>query len=169
MPYDTHFPEAYDKFKSHNDLPSKFRNKLSETELHTANAYDNSILYTDYILSHCIKLLRESEGMAFLLYFSDHGEEVFDSQQLSGRSFDNLTESLCRIPFFVWQNETYQKSNKLFIDLERPYSTDDVIHSMMDLIGVSYDKKDTCRSIFSPEFQPKVRKVNDKNFDEEVK
>lgn len=169
MPYDIRYPDTYKHFETKSDLPSKFRNEMSAKEIETANAYDNSILYNDYIISEFIRLLRKSDGLAALLYFSDHGEEVFDSRHLSGRSLNHLTESLCRIPFFVWRNEEYRSLDNLSIDVERAYSSEDVIHSMMDMFGISYELKDSCRSVFSDQFKQKKRMVNDRVFDESVK
>lgn len=169
MPYEIRYPQKYEHFRTKSDLPSKFLSEMNEKEIETANAYDNSILYNDYIISEFIRLLRSSQGLSSLLYFSDHGEEVFDSRHLSGRSLNHLTQSLCRIPFFVWRNEEYLNLNNLSIDVERAYSSEDVIHSMMDMFGISYELKDTCRSIFSDQFKQKKRMVNDRVFDESVK
>lgn len=38
------------------------------------NCYDNSIAYTDHILSELILRLKERKGISFLVYLSDHGE-----------------------------------------------------------------------------------------------
>lgn len=166
FPYNIRYPNSFDKFKTQEDIPSKFLKKMNNDEISTYNAYDNSILYNDFVLSKFINELKPLDGAAFLLYISDHGEEVFDSQHYSGRSFDNISQSMCRIPFILWRNEKYRSLNNLDIDTNKVYSSDDIIHSIMDLIGVSHMQKDTCRSIFSTEFQQKRRKVNDKWFDD---
>lgn len=45
------------------------------------NAYDNSIRYTDYILSGMIDRLKERDVRAAILYASDHGEDIFDDER----------------------------------------------------------------------------------------
>jgi lipid A ethanolaminephosphotransferase len=41
------------------------------------NAYDNTILYTDYLVNRVIQLLQWLDGTAsVMLYMSDHGESL---------------------------------------------------------------------------------------------
>lgn len=42
------------------------------------NAYDNTIRYTDLVLSGVIERLSRHGGMSAMLYTSDHGENIFD-------------------------------------------------------------------------------------------
>ena len=55
--------------------------------MQTINAYDNGTLYNDYIIRTCIEMVRKQDGMSAMLYFSDHGEEVYDCLKNAGRSF----------------------------------------------------------------------------------
>lgn len=45
------------------------------------NAYDNTILYTDHLLSELIETLAGTGVKAGLLYSSDHGEDIFDDER----------------------------------------------------------------------------------------
>ena len=45
------------------------------------NAYDNTILYTDYVLAELIDTLRKTGVRSALLYASDHGEDIFDDSR----------------------------------------------------------------------------------------
>jgi lipid A ethanolaminephosphotransferase len=71
--YYKRFPEKFAKFKPfcNNDTPQN----CSKDELN--NAYDNTILYTDYVLSKLIDILKEKEEYnTFMFYASDHGESL---------------------------------------------------------------------------------------------
>jgi len=71
--YYKRFPEKFAKFKPYcnNDTPQN----CSTDELN--NAYDNTIVYTDYVLSKLIDILKEKkEYNTFMFYASDHGESL---------------------------------------------------------------------------------------------
>lgn len=164
FPYLIRYPIEYNKFTD-DKIPSRFSNELSLDEKIVANAYDNSILYNDYVISKIINRLRSENGLSAMLYFSDHGEEVFDSLHYSGRSFGEITSGMYEIPFILWCNEKYKSTISLSINTFRPYCTDDVIHSIQDLVGVNYRMKDSSRSIFNSSFNPKKRQVQGRLID----
>ena len=71
--YYKRFPEKFAKFKPfcNNDTPQN----CSKDELN--NAYDNTIVYTDYFLAKLIDILKEKkEYNTFMFYASDHGESL---------------------------------------------------------------------------------------------
>ncbi|NKA01078.1 MAG: phosphoethanolamine--lipid A transferase [Proteobacteria bacterium] len=71
--YYKRFPDKFAKFKPfcNNNTPQN----CSKNELN--NAYDNTIVYTDYILSKLIDILKENKDYnSFMLYASDHGESL---------------------------------------------------------------------------------------------
>jgi lipid A ethanolaminephosphotransferase len=71
--YYKRFPEKFAKFKPfcNDDTPQN----CSKEELN--NAYDNTIVYTDYVLSKLIDILKEKkEYNTFMFYASDHGESL---------------------------------------------------------------------------------------------
>lgn len=45
------------------------------------NTYDNSILYTDFILHTLIQMLDSTEQCACLIYMPDHGENLCDDDR----------------------------------------------------------------------------------------
>lgn len=71
--YYKRFPEKFAKFKPfcNNDTPQN----CSKDELN--NAFDNTIVYTDYVLSRLVDILKEKkEYNTFMFYASDHGESL---------------------------------------------------------------------------------------------
>ncbi|MFW1675896.1 sulfatase-like hydrolase/transferase, partial [Acinetobacter baumannii] len=66
-------PEAYQPFKQTCDTNAI--QGCSQTEL--LNSYDNTIVYTDHVLSKMINSLKEiSKYQTGLWYLSDHGEST---------------------------------------------------------------------------------------------
>ncbi|MVX36183.1 phosphoethanolamine transferase [Myroides sp. LoEW2-1] len=86
--------------------------KKSERE-HLLNAYDNTILYTDYFLSSTIDALKKTNASTALLYTSDHGEDLFDDKR--GKflhASPTPTYYQLRIPLFVWFSNEYSAENQ---------------------------------------------------------
>ena len=76
----------------------------------TRNAYDNSVLYTDYVLSRVIDSVESTGKSAVVLYVSDHGQDVFEpgcNSSAIGRSSANAY----RIPLLLWMSPAYRASH----------------------------------------------------------
>lgn len=72
------------------------------------NAYDNTILHTDYILARLISMLRAKNCIAALLYTSDHGENIFDDKRhLFLHASPRPSEYDTDVPLLVWTSQQY--------------------------------------------------------------
>ena len=120
------------------------------------NAYDNTIAYTDHVLSDLIDVLRQRPGIKALLYVSDHGENLNDDERGLFGHYQNNEYDL-PIPLLFWYSEEYAghfpdkvaaaRNNAL-----RPLNTRVVFHSLADMAGINIHDADTTRlSVFSPE------------------
>lgn len=158
FPYNEHCEETYRIFTDKN-VPSKFCCQMSDQQKQIVNDYDNSMLYNDYILYQIIEKLKFQTGMSAFLYFPDHGEEVFDSQLYSGRSFEKISPSMCQIPLIFWENESFKEANPLSIDTTRAACTDDIIYGIMDILLIKYSLYNASHSIFNQAYKPKGRFV----------
>jgi glucan phosphoethanolaminetransferase (alkaline phosphatase superfamily) len=109
--YSHRYPKNFDIFRpSLNDINNyNMQDKKYKTEL--INSYDNSILYTDYILNEVVETLKKEKNTeSFLLYSSDHGEDLFDGNcEKSGHG--NTTIYNYKITSFVWYSDFYKKIN----------------------------------------------------------
>jgi len=128
------------------------------------NSYDNSILYTDYVLSNVIALLRKDDSLAGLFYVSDHGESLLDGQcPQSGHGqtgFYNYPVSA-----FVWLSQPY--SNKypdavqnLRLHSNSKLTTANTFDSLVQLAHITYRNATTSKGIFSSAFRETPRLVN---------
>ena len=116
--YAHRYPSHFDVFRpSLNDLKNySLQSKKNKEEL--VNSYDNSILFTDYVLSQFIKKLQTaSDTESFLFYSSDHGEDLFD-QGCDKSGHGNATKHNFEIAAFAWYSDLFalshpEKVNKL--------------------------------------------------------
>jgi len=153
MTYASRYPNSYEKFTDMGGMPQW----LDSDQLAIYNAYDNAIAYNDHVVSELIKTYEASQPNGFLIYLSDHGEEVFDDQKynFAGRNENAPTTNMYDVPFLVWISEKWRNSHnidRLSRYLDRPYSTSYFIHSFADLAGLDFDGAEKQRSIFNDSY-----------------
>jgi len=147
FPYERRYPEAF-RFFDKDDVCSPFIDRLTPDRIAVVNAYDDATRYNDWLVDSVLNVLSNVSESAALLYFPDHGEEVYDYDFYAGRSFNHITQGLYEIPCVFWQNEAFHKGHPLHLDTERPYCTENMIHTFLDLFAVSYERQDSTRSLF---------------------
>lgn len=69
------------------------------------NAFDNSVLYTDTVISEVINQLRDKRAIIF--YASDHGESINEHKHLHGTPRDMAPPEQFRVPLLVWASDKY--------------------------------------------------------------
>jgi heptose-I-phosphate ethanolaminephosphotransferase len=160
--YKNRYPEKFNKFI---DTPhSKFKNKRAYQMI---NEYDNSILYTDYILNEIIKLVRNKQLKSYMLYFSDHGEDVFETENKAFHAEGIKSKYMYEVPFILWRSNIFKQTNNMIVfDVNRKYMLDDLIYSISDLSSIKFDEFDMKKSIFNQNFEYKNRIILDSlNYD----
>lgn len=111
--YFNRYPKAFEKFTP--ACQSIELSKCSNDEI--INAYDNSILYTDYFLSKVIELLKHNTPRfeTAMFYVSDHGESLGESGvYLHGMPYLFAPDEQIKVPIMVWVGDSsdidYEKS-----------------------------------------------------------
>lgn len=138
---------------------SVFNTELDNYKQNIVNQYDNAVIYTDYVISQVINIIREINGQTSMLFFSDHGEEVYDEIDFAGHSVDGiLTKNLVEVPFFLWKNSMLTLQNDI---LSRPFILNDLSHSLADLYGIRANEIDSTRSVFNLSFEIRKRIIRD--------
>ncbi|PQV48204.1 heptose-I-phosphate ethanolaminephosphotransferase [Jejuia pallidilutea] len=159
--YENRYPETFNKFK---DTPKT--NFKSNESFEKINHYDNAILYNDFIISEIIKQVNSLKAKSFVLYFSDHAEEMYDTINMAGHNEDIYSRQMFEIPFFVWQSNKFKQQENFPFITNRKYMVDDFFHSMADLLDIKAKEIDSTRSIFSKYFKERKRIIKDTvNFD----
>ena len=116
--------------------------KCSKEEI--INTYDNTILYTDFILSSAIDILKKfSEYETGLIYVSDHGESLGENNlYLHGLPYAIAPDEQTKVPFLVWLSPQLKTSAKLDeICLKNKaeqgtHSHDNLFHSVLGLLDI---------------------------------
>lgn len=154
--YRYRYPPEFAVFDDRRDIPPWLRTNRQRREY---NEYDNSVLYNDFVVSSLIEQLKDSGRNGFLVYFSDHGEEVYDfpNRLFAGRKESAPTWPMYSVPFLIWRSEDWKAQDPLpeaATMAHRLYSLSDFIFTWLDLAGIRFDGFDPGRSIVNARFQP---------------
>ena len=112
------------------------------------NSYDNSVLYTDYILSEVIKKLENKN--AFILYASDHGESLGENGIFAHGTHMNAEQ--LTIPFIFWVSDKFVKDHAGLLEMLQSKQKDEInhdyiFHSALDCAGIDSDVIDKSLSL----------------------
>jgi heptose-I-phosphate ethanolaminephosphotransferase len=123
------------------------------------NHYDNAVAYQDKLLSSILQRLNTSGQEALFVYFSDHGEEVYNSDHFSGHSEDRVTPAMREVPFIVGFSHKLQQSRQAEFErmkklVDRPFSTFQLTPSLAGLLGLEADHFSQSDNVFSESFLP---------------
>jgi lipid A ethanolaminephosphotransferase len=125
--YSERYPSQFETFK-----PACRSNELQRcSEQEIVNAYDNSIAYTDYVLSRQIELLRENADRldSVLIYASDHGESLGEQGiYLHGMPYAFAPRAQKEVPMLFWASRGYAERTGLSMSCVRAHSHDQVGH-----------------------------------------
>ncbi len=138
--YDKNYPKEFDILKGN-----------SSYKEYSVNSYDNSIIYNDFVINSFIEELKKQNQISYLLYFSDHGEDAGDTVNSCFCHHDGIrTEPMLQIPLILWLSPEYKKSYDLKIskkDLEKSYNTENLIHTIIKLSGLSNPDYEKAKSL----------------------
>ena len=141
----SHGPNYASKYPKEFEVYKPVAHNVEEGEKNVAklvNAYDNTILYTDYLLSNMIDTLRSlKDWKSSMIFISDHGESLGENNMfMHGMPMKLAPKVQYEIPFLVWTSDGYReyKSNLPEV-LEQHY----IFHSVLNLLSIqspAYDK-----------------------------
>ncbi len=141
----SHGPNYASKYPKKFEVYKPVAHNVEEGEKNVAklvNAYDNTILYTDYLLSNMIDTLRSlKDWKSSMIFISDHGESLGENNMfMHGMPMKLAPKVQYEIPFLVWTSDGYReyKSNLPEV-LEQHY----IFHSVLNLLSIqspAYDK-----------------------------
>jgi len=164
--YNKRYPEGFNIFAGM--PPSSVTNKPENIKV--INAYDNAVAYNDKVLYDFINTLRSRDHESWLLYFSDHGEDVFRINNSFGHTETKGTYPMYDVPFILWQSEKFKESSNFNLAEKRTYMLDDLIYSISDLSGLRFDGFEAERSVFNDSFLQRKRFIYDgKDYDAIIK
>ncbi|AKR44309.1 phosphoethanolamine transferase CptA [Methylophilus sp. TWE2] len=162
MKYSYRYPEKFDVFKTAQGLPST---GLDKEKIALINSYDNAIRYNDWIMGQLISALKAKQQHSLLVYFSDHGEDVYDTapHDFQGRNEAAPTLPMYSIPLIVWHSDNWFNAKQVLanVDTHGQYDNADLIYTLADLVGLSFDGFRPDESIVNAQFLPDSILVGD--------
>ncbi len=126
-----------------------------------SNTYDNSVLYTDRILSDMIGAVAALKVRSAVVFVSDHGENLLDDErQIFGHSIGN--EYDLPTAAFAWWSDELAAADPGKVDAARrargaPLTVAHFSHSLLDLAGIDARGLDLGKSVFGDRLRPEPR------------
>ncbi|MBR9728429.1 phosphoethanolamine--lipid A transferase [Shewanella intestini] len=120
------------------------------------NVYDNTLVYTDYVLSRVIEKLKSvsSDYNVMMTYISDHGESLGEGGvYLHGTPYLIAPKEQTHVPWLIWMPDEYAKQkgiNKKCLATKAQNSNlshDNLFHSLLGLYGVNTKAHDSTLDI----------------------
>lgn len=137
--FNERYPEEFNKFKPAEY--SSFPNSQRENRAY----YDNSVLYTDYVVSEIIRQFENEETLLF--FFPDHSIDLYRSSAdyVGHGKYANDVSSKYghEIPFIVYVSDKYKQRFPAEVErirkyVDKDFSTNDFVLSVMDILGSTF-------------------------------
>lgn len=162
--YGSHFSYAdrYPKAMRH-FTPDHYDGAKAKYRLQLVNAYDNTIVHTDFLIGKVISTLSSEGGSAAMLFTSDHGEDIFDDQRhlfLHASPFPSYYQ--LHVPLIAWTSPTYrirhaEIAQSLISNSHKQAESNSVFHTLLSLGGVATHYRNDSLSLASPTYTPHRR------------
>lgn len=150
--------------------PDKIDKINVQTRPALINAYDNSIRFTDKLLTSLMEKLSAEKGISGLMFTSDHGEDMLDDGRLRFlHSSPVPTYYQLHVPYILWTSDEY---NRIYPDkilaakanCNKPVTSNTFFHTMLALGGIETPYRNDTLSVVSEEFRVTPRYyLNDHN------
>ncbi len=144
----SHGPKYADKYPKEFEAFKPVAKNIEEGEKNIGmliNAYDNTIVYTDFILDSLINTLRDmSDWNSAMIFISDHGESLGENNIfMHGLPMKLAPKVQYEIPFLVWTSDHFREykstskeknaqEGELPAVLEQHY----IFHSVLNLLSI---------------------------------
>ncbi len=128
--YSEKYPERFEVFKPICHNVENAKDSINEV----VNAYDNTIIYTDYLLNNLIDTLSTiEERKCAMIFLSDHGESLGEKGIfMHGIPRKIAPEGQYQIPFIIWTSPDYRKLKTITETVDQHV----IYHSVLNLLSV---------------------------------
>lgn len=157
--YEKRYP---DNFQAFNDTLKGLKFPSSKA-IETTNRYDTAVRYNDYVLREIIESLRNEKGMVAMTYFSDHGEEVYDTMDFVGHNEYHGTKAMYEVPLIFWFSGTYIENSSLagHQNISKRYTLEHFPHTFAQMSHITFDGYDATRSLLDSSYTVRKRIIKD--------
>jgi|GEM_PF-6568865 len=159
--YSARYPRKFNHWAADAEVPASVPRRHDPDFLRTPlNEYDNSVLYTDYMIGEIMTLAREHD-VASVTLFSDHGQNLGEKTPFLGHSSDNGPRQGYLVPVILWIGKSAllddaQREN-LLRNAKAPYQTDQLFATLLELYGIDTADRALRNSLLSDEYHPVPR------------
>ena len=167
--YYNRFPYIFTKFTK-----DDIQLDVNEAQKTVIAQYDDALYYNDYIVSGIIDKFRCTGEDSIVVYVPDHGEAVYDEGGFTGHIEENPSRHMIEIPVIIWASDKFkelhpEKWAAIQAAVNNPYMTDDMIHTVLDIVDIQTSDYDATRSIINPNFDAtRPRIFDNKDYDREI-
>jgi glucan phosphoethanolaminetransferase (alkaline phosphatase superfamily) len=162
--YSVRYPDQFDIFKPSNKSIKTLSNDYKSKEI-IVNSYDNSIIYSDYILDSIISIVKSKPVLSSVLFISDHGENLFDDDRhLSQHAYPIPSKYIAHIPFMLWYSDAFNKMAPdkiafLKSNRNKKSTAQNVFYTYTDICGIKIPGIDTSLSLCTQNFMELSRNI----------
>lgn len=165
FPAKTHYPESteYERFTL-KDIPAD-KPWLDDDKRQQVAEYANATAYNDKVVYDLISLYKDRN--AVVIYFSDHGEEMWDTAEFGNRNKPRPEDSAWMhrqfdVPFFVWMSPQFKASHGDVVSAirraaGRPGTLDGIGYVLLDIGGINSTHNHPERCLLSDRYECKQR------------
>lgn len=135
-----------------NRYPAEFQH-FNDGKVNEQADFDNTVLYTDWVLSQIFDYAQKNLTLDAMIYFSDHGSDPDTGRQPDGASFKVL-----RIPMFCYLSKEYQRRNPQIASTVKAhkdkYFTNDLEYEFVcGILNMQSPNYDPSYSLASPQWK----------------
>lgn len=146
-----HFMGSHDNYQ--NRYPPEFAKWGDPTKNEPPLNYDNSLYYTDYVLSEIFGYAKDRLNLQAMLYLSDHGTVPNGRRNPDMNPFAAL-----RIPMFIYLSPEYRnlypETTQALTEHQSQYFTNDLTYEMVcGLLNVQSNHYDETQSFASKKYK----------------
>ena len=122
-----------------------YSKNLSQSEREVVAHYDNATLYNDSVVDTIIKKYQDKKCL--VLYFSDHGEEIYEIDDYMGHGNAIHRPSIkyqLRVPLMIWTSPKFRERypdvvQRINDSKHKPLITQNLSHFLFDVAGIVTD------------------------------
>lgn len=152
--YYRRYPKKFSVF-----TPSCDTNEINRCDKNALiNTYDNTILYTDYVIAKTVELLKKysQQYNVIMLYMSDHGESLGENGlYLHSMPYAFAPKEQTHIPFLIWASTPFFKQKQIDVNCmmhkanQESFSHDNLFHTLLGIFDVKTNEYQSNLDIFS--------------------
>ena len=148
--YSDRYPQTFKAYSADEEQGETEKMKKERAD------YDTSIRYNDSIMNDIIKRFENKD--AIVIYTSDHGEDVMEiNKKIAGHGDICINKRIVEIPMMVYVSKKFrekrpQLTRRILQAVDRSFMTDDMIHSILDIMEIKTYEYNPQLSIFNEQF-----------------